>query len=76
MIEQIIDDFSEIKLKKDDDIQHRVRDYHIDIVVTNQIKEDHFSTTTVRLDLDNNFVNDYKIVSKKERLKTIKSLLK
>jgi hypothetical protein len=76
MIEQVIEDFSAIKLKKDDDNQHRVRDFHIDIVVTNQIKEDHSSTTTVRLDLDKNYVNNYKIVSKKGHLKTIKSLLK
>jgi c-di-AMP phosphodiesterase-like protein len=73
-IERILADFSGIKLKEDEDIQHHGRDYHIDIVVTNQIKEDHSSTTTIRLDLDKNYVNDYKIVSKKEYLKTIKSL--
>jgi hypothetical protein len=74
MIERILADFSGIKLKKDDDVQHHVREYYIDIVVTNQIKKDHFSTTTIRLDLDKNYVNNYKIISKKEYLKTIKSL--
>jgi hypothetical protein len=75
MIEQILADFSGIKLKKDEDIQHHYRDYHLDIVVTNQIEEDHFSTTTIRLDLDKDYVNDYKIVSETEHLKTIESLV-
>jgi hypothetical protein len=75
IIERIIEDLSGIKLKEDDDIPVLDRDYQIEIVVTNQIKEDHFSTTTVRLNLDKNYVNDNKIVSEPEHLKTIESLV-
>lgn len=74
IIEQIIDDFSGIELKEDDDIKQIFRDYQVEIVVTNQIEENHFSTTTIHLDIDKNYVNEYKIISETNHLKTIESL--
>lgn len=75
IIDKILEDFSGIELKKDDDIQHLHRDYQIELVVTNQIKKDHFSTTTIHLNLDKNYVNDYRIISKSNHLITIESLV-
>jgi hypothetical protein len=74
VIEQILEDFSGIELKEDDDIQQVIRDYQIELVVTNQIEEDHFSTTTtIHSDIDKNYVNDYRIISETNHLKTIES---
>jgi len=75
IIERILEDFSGLELKKDYDIQNIYRDYQIEIVVTNQIKEKHFSTTIIRFDLDKNYVNDYQIVSETNHLKTIEYLV-
>jgi hypothetical protein len=74
-IERILEDFSGIELKKEDDIQHLYRDYYIEIVVTNEIEDDHFSTTTINLNIDRNYVNEYRIISKTNHLKTIESLV-
>lgn len=75
VIERILEDLSVIELKEDDDIQQVFRDYQIEVVVTNQIEEDHFSTTTIHLDIDKNYVNDYRIISDTNHLKTIESLV-
>jgi hypothetical protein len=76
VIERILEDFSTIELKKNDDIQHLYRDYYIEIIVTNEIEEDHFSTTTINLNIDKDYVNDFKIISETNHLKTIESLVK
>jgi hypothetical protein len=46
------------------------------MVVTNQIEEDHFSSTSIHLNIDKNYMNKYKIISKTNHLKTIESLVK
>jgi hypothetical protein len=74
IINQILEDISNIELKKDDDIQLLDGKFQVKMIVTNQISEDHFKTTTIHLDLDENFVNDFRIISKTNHLKTIASL--
>jgi hypothetical protein len=74
VIEKILGDFSTIELKEED-VQHLYRNYYIVIVVTNQIEEDHFSTTSIHLNIDKNYMNNYKIISKTNHLKTIESLV-
>jgi hypothetical protein len=75
VIEKILGDFSTIELKEED-VQHLYRNYYIVMVVTNQIEEDHFSTTSIHLNIDKNYMNKYKIISKTNHLKTIESLVK
>jgi hypothetical protein len=74
VIEKILEEFSRIELKEEN-IQHLYRSYYIVIVVTNQIEKDHFSTTSIHLNIDKNYMNNYKINSKTNHLKTIKSLV-
>jgi hypothetical protein len=74
IIERILEDFSNIELKKEDDIQHLYREYHIVIIVTNKIEEDHLKTTTIGMDLDKNYLDNYRIISETNHLKTIESL--
>jgi hypothetical protein len=75
VIEKILGDFSTIELKEED-VQHLYRNYYIVMVVSNQIEEDHFSTTSIHLNIDKNYMNKYKIISKTNHLKTIESLFK
>jgi hypothetical protein len=75
VIEKILGDFSRIELKEED-VQHLYRNYYIVMVVTNQIEEDHFSTTSIHLNIDKNYMNKYRIISKTNHLKTIESLVK
>jgi hypothetical protein len=75
IIDRILEDLSSLELKKDDGVQHRFRDYHIKMVVTNQIEEDHFSTDVIHFDLDKNYINDYRIINETNHLKTIDSLI-
>ncbi len=75
IIHEIIEDLSSIKLKRDDNIPQLFRDYRIEFIVTNEIEEKHFETTTIRLDLSENYVNNYKIISKTNHLRTIESLV-
>lgn len=74
-IDRIIEDLSTIELRKDEDIHGYDRDYHVEIIVKNQIEEKHFSTTSVQLYLDNNYLNEYKIVSETNHLEAIEELI-
>jgi hypothetical protein len=74
VIEKILEEFSSVELKEEN-IQHLYRSYYIVIVVTNQIEKGHFSTTSIHLNIDKNYMNNYKIISKTNHLKTIKSLV-
>jgi hypothetical protein len=67
VIEKILGDFSTIELKEED-VQHLYRNYYIVMVVSNQIEEDHFSTTSIHLNIDKNYMNKYKIISKTNHL--------
>jgi hypothetical protein len=76
VIERILEDFSKIELKEDNDVPNLYRDYYIEIIVTNQIEVDQFSTTSINLNLDKKYMNDYRIISETNHLKTIESLVK
>ncbi|MFD1039713.1 hypothetical protein ACFQ3N_15100 [Virgibacillus byunsanensis] len=61
---------------------YKYRDYILQIVTTNQVKEDHYSTESIYIDLDNGYINisegypgSYEVVSDTNHLQTIESLV-
>jgi hypothetical protein len=76
VINRIIDDLASVKLKKDKDTPTLHGEYHINIAVSNEIEEDHFSLTSVGFDISSKYVNNYAIISDTDHLKTIESLVK
>jgi hypothetical protein len=75
-IEAILRDVTAIELKSVDDSPRYVRDYQIEMVVTNQVKtDDHASTSVIRFELNKNYLDDYQIISKSDHLNTIESLV-
>ncbi|RHW39029.1 hypothetical protein D1B31_13785 [Neobacillus notoginsengisoli] len=75
-IERILGDLSGIKLKKENDITFHEKGYHVEMIVTTQIKKNHTSTERVLLELGNDYLDHYKIISESDHLKTIESLVK
>lgn len=75
IIEQILVDLSGLKLKRDYNIQNYGREYEVEIVVTNQVDERNLSKTTISLDMNENYVNEYQVISVTNHLRTIESLV-
>ena len=74
IIKQILNDLSDIKLKKEQNPASYFKEYRLSIITTNQ-KEKYALTERLELLLDNEYLNNYKIVSESNHLKTIKSLI-
>jgi hypothetical protein len=74
-IRRIMDDFSKMKLKKDADNTREFYQYHLEIIVTNQVEEDRYLTKIIHLKLDQNFLNNYKIISDTNHLESMQTLL-
>lgn len=75
IIEQVLVDLSGLKLKRDYNIQDYYREYEVEIIVTNQVDERSLSKTTIRLDMNENYVNEYQVISGTNHLRTIESLV-
>jgi hypothetical protein len=74
-INAVLEDFSELKLKRDDDARVFARKYSIDILVTNEEKPNFLVSNSIVFEVDENYLNDYKILGETEHLKTIESLV-
>ncbi|UTR08987.1 hypothetical protein MM300_13715 [Evansella sp. LMS18] len=72
LIGDILNDFQKIELRKDNDAG--IRKYTIGVTVNNQVKENFSRTTTIYIEMDDEYLNEYKIVSAKKHLETIESL--
>ncbi|WP_102275075.1 hypothetical protein [Cytobacillus massiliigabonensis] len=73
-INSILEDLSDVKLKKDNNLSNTFREYHLSILTTNE-KEEITQTESFNLDLDSEYINNFKIISDSNHLKTIELLL-
>lgn len=75
IIKRILQDFSDMELKRDVDARYTGRDYSVRILTTNEVKENFLETSSISLDLDDYYVNEYEIVNETDHLKTIELLV-
>lgn len=83
IISQILDGFTEMELKKDNDSPARFdRKYSISILTRNEVAEKHYSTESLNLYFNENFISvsqrysqHFKIISDSNHLEAIESLL-
>ncbi|RXJ04401.1 hypothetical protein DS745_03175 [Anaerobacillus alkaliphilus] len=75
IIERILDDFSGLRLKRDRDARYYGREYEIRIFATNKTKRGDYLTTSYYLFVDEDYVNEYKIVNDVDHLKTLMELI-
>lgn len=77
IIEQLLYDFSNIDLREDRGASSSrfYRKYNISILTTNPISEDHLKTTTFSFNLDDTHLDQYRITSETNHLKTIEALI-
>ncbi|MGD7023195.1 hypothetical protein ACQCVK_11415 [Rossellomorea vietnamensis] len=73
-IERLMNDFSKIELKKEDGMASEFYQYHVDIIVKNQAGPDRYLTKVINIKLDQDYLNDYKVISGTNHLKTLQSL--
>ncbi|QOY34981.1 hypothetical protein AWH56_020035 [Anaerobacillus isosaccharinicus] len=75
IIEQILTDFESLKLKRD--INHRFREHNftLSILVTNETKKHVYNTSSQTLYIDDDYINNYRILSATNHLKTIEALI-
>lgn len=74
IINRIKEDLSRVELKKDYNSSAIFRDYHLNILTTNQ-KENYTLTESFNFDMDGEYINQFKIISDSNHLKTIESLI-
>ncbi|WP_106497265.1 DUF4181 domain-containing protein [Lentibacillus sp. Marseille-P4043] len=82
MLDRIVEDFSDMELKKMDGFPE-YRKYRVRIVVTNQVATDHYSTESLTVGFNENYLTTsagsngvYEIVDGTDQTKTIESLVK
>ncbi|ARK32470.1 hypothetical protein [Halalkalibacter krulwichiae] len=75
LIQEILEDLNQIKLKKDDDVRVQNRKYTIGITANHKIRENFSRTTTTYLKIDDQYVGESQIISNTNHLKTIESLI-
>ncbi|WLR51720.1 DUF4181 domain-containing protein [Bacillus tianshenii] len=80
-IERLIEDFSNMELKKEEQGREEQK-YRVGIVVRNQVDEDHYSTEMIHLLVDENKLRipkldsgRFEIISETNHLKTIEALI-
>ncbi|WP_100011846.1 SdpI family protein [Lentibacillus sediminis] len=75
IMDQIIEDFSDIELKEQSNLHVLDRKYRIRIRSTNEVEENFLKTDSLTLCVDNDYINEYEIVNETDHLKTIESLV-
>ncbi|MCL7749592.1 hypothetical protein [Halalkalibacter alkaliphilus] len=75
LINDILKDFEEIKLKKDEDVRFLSRRYTIGITANKEIRENFSKTTTKYIEIDDKYLDEYRIITNANHLKTIESLV-
>ncbi|MBP1970240.1 hypothetical protein J2Z83_002358 [Virgibacillus natechei] len=73
--ERILEDFSEVELREDQEARPIDRKYRISIRTTNEIEENVLKTDSFTLSVNDNYIDDYEIISETDHLKTIESLV-
>lgn len=74
LIGGILKDFSKMELKRDEDARGGMRKYTVTLFVTNEIEKGQFLTKSIKLDVDEDYLNQYDIIGKSDHLKTIEAL--
>ncbi|QOR65015.1 hypothetical protein IM538_14335 [Cytobacillus suaedae] len=74
IINAVLEDFSGLKLKRDDDARRQVREYEIKVLYTNEVKPDLLVTKSIQFEVDQHYLDNYRILGETKHLKTIKSL--
>lgn len=75
VINDILEDFSEIELKKDENVRFLRKKYVVGITANNPVRENISRTTTLYLEMDSHYLEEYRIISESNHLKTIESLI-
>jgi hypothetical protein len=75
IIDDIIEDLTSMRLKKDTGEHSFLRDYYIRILTTNMTKDNYLLTDSFSFTLDDQHINDFEIVSDTNHLKTIEELV-
>lgn len=75
LMNDILEDLAEVELKKDEDAPLIGKKYTIGVTVNNEVGDNHSSTTTLYIDVNNNYLNDYKITRSSNHLETIESVV-
>lgn len=73
-INEIMEDLKIIEVRKTENASVEKR-FTLYITVRNKVSEDHLSTTTVQIDIDEAYLNEYEIISEGDHLRKIKSVL-
>jgi hypothetical protein len=74
-INDILRDLSTVKLKKDEDAKYTVKTYEITMVVSNQVSDSQIISKLVTVQVDDEYLNQYKIVNETKHLQTIEKLV-
>ncbi|WP_078379975.1 hypothetical protein [Sutcliffiella halmapala] len=75
IIKRILDDFSDLELKKNVNAQGTFKEYQLRLLIINPSKENGLVTDSLYLYVDEHYVNDFAIVGETDHLKTIKYLV-
>ncbi|MCL7748439.1 hypothetical protein [Halalkalibacter alkaliphilus] len=75
IIDEIIEDLTSMRLKKDTGEYNFPRDYFIRILTTNMTKDNYLITDSFSFTLDDQHMNDFEIVNDTNHLKTIEELV-
>ncbi len=75
IFEQILDDFRDLRLRRDRTARYYGREYEIRIFATNKTKRGDYLTKSYYLFVDEDYVNEYKIVNDTNHLKTIVDII-
>ncbi|WP_449539665.1 hypothetical protein [Ferdinandcohnia sp. Marseille-Q9671] len=74
IIENVLEDFSTMKLREDRDARQLYRKYRISILTTNE-RDDILYTESINFSLDEEFLDEYEITNHSDHLKTIQELV-
>ncbi|GAE25386.1 hypothetical protein JCM9140_1377 [Halalkalibacter wakoensis JCM 9140] len=75
IIHAILEDFSELELKKDEDALYSDNRYTIAITINNEVREGVSRISDLYIDVDYHSLNGYEIISNTNHLQTIESLI-
>lgn len=75
MLEAIINDLNDLELRKDTGSSRLDWDYTLVVTTNNQIGEKHSVTNRLYLNVNNNYINAYKVVDDTNHLKTVNALV-
>ncbi|MEC5423498.1 hypothetical protein QGM71_08310 [Virgibacillus sp. C22-A2] len=75
IMERVLADFLKLELKKDVDAQLYHRDYTIKITTNNEVEEGRSVTDSFTMYVDENYINEYEVLSEKDHLSTVDLLV-